>query len=474
MQTFVNHLTDRSPVSSHRILLQILIIFLIAFAARAAAWYYWRTEAFAVQTSVATNYKVFARLLTHEGLTGFLQPTSEMSNPDLLGHPPGYPILLAVVYRFIGESDSTVQLLQIFADSLAAVLVLLIANQLLNATIAFIAGLLAAMSPQFAWNSILLLPDTLAVLPLLLAIYLFIRAFKDLRPRILFVVGALVGVSCLLRPNALLLAPMLAVGLLFLDRKSRVKRRWIAAAFLVLGTVAMIAPITIRNAIVFGKFVPLSLGAGQTLLEGIADYDPARRFGFPETDVEIARMEAETFHRPDYANTLFGPDGIERERLRLRQGMRVVVSNPLWFGAVMIQRAGSMLRLERVPLISAKASQQVGYPTALRVLQKVFVTAVILPLAFFGVGILIVARRWLILVMLLVVPFYYFTVQSALHTEYRYILALNDFQFILAAIPMSFVVNTISRLRRGVAVSSHPAAGKVFKLWTLEAKPPDN
>ncbi len=35
---------------------------------------------------------------------------------------------------------------------------------------------MAAFAPQFSWNSILLLPDTLAALPILVAIYLITRA----------------------------------------------------------------------------------------------------------------------------------------------------------------------------------------------------------------------------------------------------------------------------------------------------------
>lgn len=361
-----------------------------------------------------------------------------MSNPDLLGHPPGYPLLLALVYKVAGESDSIVQFLQILVDALAAVMIFLIASELLHSTIAFIAGLFAALSPQFAWNSILLLPDTLAILPLLLAIYLFARWRTTTRLTRWFVIGVLIGLSCLLRPNALLFAPFLGLWVLLLVRELERKQRLTAAIILILGTVFIIAPFTIRNAIVFGRFVPLSLGAGQTLLEGIADYDRDQRFGFADTDTEIARLEAEKFKRPDYAETLFGPDGIERERFRVREGARVITSNPIWFASVMVRRAASMLRLERVPLISASASAVTGYPFPFRVVQSVFKTVVVLPLSLLGVFILVAARRWALLMVLLAIPAYYFCVQSALHTEYRYILALNHFQFVFAAVAVCF------------------------------------
>jgi len=89
------------------------------------------------------------------------------------------------------------------------------------------------------------------------------------------------------------------------------------------------------------------------MLEGIADYDPARRFGIPDTDMAIMKMEADQYNRPDYYSALFEPDGVLRERLRLQRAFGVVREHPLWFGSVMARRAGSMLRLERARLISA-------------------------------------------------------------------------------------------------------------------------
>ena len=422
--------------SCKRTVLLVGIIFITAFTFKAASWYYWRAEASTVQSTIALSYKVFARLLTNEGLQGFFSAQSQMSDPYILGHPPGYPLVLAGVYKTFGESDTPVQFLQIIVDALAAVVLFLIIAELLHSTAAFIAGILSAVSPQFAWNSIMLLPDTLAVFPLLLSIYFLVRARRKSSTSLLFLVGVLIGTSCLLRPNALFLAPLIAVLMWATNRGQTKTRQLIAATVLLTGTMAVIAPVTIRNTIVFHRFIPLSLGSGQTLLEGIADYDTERRFGFPNTDVEIARMEAEVFNRPDYAQTLFGRDGLERERVRLRRGTEVIISNPGWFASVMIRRAASMLRLERVPLISVEMSKAHGYPPVFRAVQSVFITAIILPLAIIGAALLAFDRRWFVLETLLVIPVYYFLVQSALHTEYRYVLALDHFLFAFAALSL--------------------------------------
>ena len=71
--------------------------------------------------------------------------------------------------------------------------------------------------------------------------------------------------------------------------------------------------------------------------------------------------------------------------------------------------------------------------------QKIFLTAVILPLAIIGLGLLIIRRASRALIILSVVPIYFFCVQSIVHTEYRYVLAVDYFLFALAAVTVSWV-----------------------------------
>jgi 4-amino-4-deoxy-L-arabinose transferase-like glycosyltransferase len=409
------------------------LVFVAAVGVRLLCWNDVRFEVPQVQTSVTGNYKQLARLLGRNGAASFFDPASTTSEPDLLGHPPGYPFVLALVYGVFGESDTAAQLFQIVCDSLAAALVFLIAVELLPFGVAVTAGALAALSPQFCWNSVLLLPDTLAVLPVLLAVHLLLRAREGHGVPKALAAGALVGLSCWLRANALLLAPFLALVVpLVFARGSRLR----LATALVGGAVLMVAPLTLRNAVVFGHFIPVSLGAGQTLVEGIADYDPERRFGLPDTDMELTRQEAETYGKPEYASSLFSPDGIARDRARTARAMAVVGAHPLWFAGVMLRRAASMLRLERTPLAST-ASVAEGWTRGprlvVRFVQKLFITAVFLPLSLLGLVVLIRARRTRALVVLLAVPLYYLCVQSALHTEYRYVIAVHYFLFIVAA-----------------------------------------
>jgi 4-amino-4-deoxy-L-arabinose transferase-like glycosyltransferase len=443
----VNRLAPRCQV------LIVTLIFFTALGVRLLNWQSYHDEALAVQTSVALNYKHQATLIQANGVASLYYPSSSTNNPDLMGHPPGYPILLSVLYRVGGQSDTATQFLQIILDSLSVVIIVLIAFEFFPAAIGVIAGLMAAFAPQFSWNSLTLLPDSLATLPLLVAV--LITTMICQRPNVpgrfrllpILIAGSLIGVSVWLRANALLLAPFLAFLLLLIcERGNRLR----IALVLLCGALLIICPLTIRNAVVFGKFIPVSLGAGQTLVEGLADYNTDGSLGLPQTDVELIRSEAETYKRPDYANSLFTPDGTERDRARLARGFAFIRAHPFWFAGVMIRRAASMLRLERTPLRLAATNSSVSplIQWPLRIVQRLFITALFLPLILTGSGILIYRRQFQTLVLLLAVPCYYFCTQSALHTEYRYVLVIHYFLFVLAAVAIDTIVISARRLLR--------------------------
>lgn len=602
-------------------------IFLLAFGVRVLSWHDTRPEVGKVQTVVVADYQRVARLLREGGLRSFFSSSSPLADLNNLGHPPGYSILIASVQSVFGSSDSSVQFVQITGDALAAVMIFLIVAELLPLSAGMIAGLLAALAPQFTWNSVLLLPDSISVLPILLAIYLIARSPKNPRLLTFLLAGALIGISCWLRANAMLLSLFVALAVPLLvspenfslsssrdhDKLKFVGRRGRFALAVVCGTLLIVVPLTLRNAIVFHRFIPLSLGAGQTLLEGIADYDHEGRFGIPQTDMGIMKQEAEIYQRPDYYDTLFKPDGVERERARLSRGFAVIRSHPFWFAGVMARRASSMVRLERARLIStqpavshppqpnsnypdpllypsdmvkepnavlgairlddesgnktiltvvgndsryeAQAAWQLtlqpnsdylldtvvsaergrmrisvvsggnktlasavvdaleqttpenqpyvpfrlafvsdNAPTRLVVsneasdvsnpvikivpigfynlgparllwtryprcvihgIQKIFLTAIILPLAIMGLLVLIFQKQSRALIVLSIVPAYFFSVQSIVHTEYRYVLAVDYFLFALVGVAVTFGVRFIPKF---VGTRSAPSA----------------
>src|SRR5215212_53655 len=74
------------------------LVFVAAFGVRLLCWRDVRFEAHKVQTAVTENYRHMARLLAENGAASFYDPASPTAEPDLLGHPPGYPAVLAAIY----------------------------------------------------------------------------------------------------------------------------------------------------------------------------------------------------------------------------------------------------------------------------------------------------------------------------------------------------------------------------------------
>ena len=329
-------------------------LFLLALGVRFLTWQDNRRDIWKVQTSVTEGYKESARQLASGDFKSFAGDINHM------GHPPGYSILLAAIFKTFGESDTAIQFVQILLDAVSVVLLFLIALEFLPFTAAALCGVLAAISPQFAYFPSVLLPDSLVVPPILLAIWLLIRGRKTLRLANFAIAGALIGLSCLLRANALLLPFFLALLTSFFVPHGK---RLHSAAALIAGALLIIAPVTIKNAIVFRSFIPLSLGAGQTFLEGIADYDDAKRFNIPNTDLGLMRQEAEWYGNPEYARLLFGRDGIARDRMRIERGLAVVRSHPVWFAGVVAKRGLASTRLDPVPVLNPESPVTYSTPS---------------------------------------------------------------------------------------------------------------
>jgi hypothetical protein len=200
----------------------------------------------------------------------------------------------------------------------------------------------------------------------------------------------------------------------------------------------------------------LSLGSGTTFIEGLGDLDPANTKDLPHTDEDVMVLDAARSGRPEYYGTLYDPDGVERERARMAFGLRTVAADPPWFILGVVNRGVNAMRLERVPTIEPlyderETTDRLLYSLniPLKVFQRLFMTAVFLPLIALGMVVLLLRRdsRGKLL-LLSIVPLYYMSVQPLIHTEYRYVLPAAHILMILAAVGAGSLVTTLySRVR---------------------------
>lgn len=427
-------------------------------------------------------------ILNGEGLLG---PYGiDPSATQWLTQAPGYSIYLSVVYRALGRGFFKAQLVQNLLNSLSPVLIFLIAGALISWRVGVVAGVLAALSHHLAHISNFILPDAMHALPVLVAIYLLVIARRSRYSYWLYAAsGLMIGIATWLRAQTMLLGLFLLLILVLIDarRWSLLKRAALMAAVSIL----VVAPITIRNYVVYGAFIPVQVGTGLNLWEGIADAS-GDRFGAVSKDTEVADQEAEMYNDPRYAGSWTTPDGIARDRDRTRRSLNVILHHPIWYAGVMLGRCGEMLKYSaHAPLVltlSQSRSQQRSVPIVrgwyeiasegdssliagksifwlrpvIRGFQRI-TKETMLVFIIIGAGILF-AASWRRALFISFVPIYYFLFQSVMHTEFRYTLPMQYFVFVFAAtswvILGTMIVSLVRRLglpRRHHETPAHKA-----------------
>lgn len=434
-------------------------IFLVSFATKSlhavdlASVMYTTQQPF---SGLTESYDLRAvSILAGEGLLG---PYGiDPSNTRWLTQAPGYSIFLSVVYSVFGRNFYNVQLVQNAINSVSAVLIFLIAGTLVSWRVGIVSGLIAALSHHLGHISNFILPDEMNALPLLCGFYFLALAWRRNLYWYFGAAGAAIGLASWLRAQTMLLGPFAFVLLTIIatHRLAAAKRGLLLAVISILA----IAPITIRNYVVYRQFIPIQLGTGLNLWEGIADAS-GTRFGAVREDAEVAAQEAELYDDPRYAGSWTTPDGIRRDRDRTRRSLDVITNHPVWYAGVMLDRCGEMLKYSaHAPLVltidqaralnrsapikrgweeldSDDASLAFGRgifwlrPVA-RTLQRIS-KETMLAFIIMGAAILLAGmpRRSLFL---LIVPTYYFIFQSAMHTEFRYTLPMQYFMFVFAS-----------------------------------------
>lgn len=234
------------------------LIFLVALGVRLFHWQDNKVEVLhggTIATSLVNDYQYEAHRIAGQG--GLLVPREPFDTGDarMVFHPPGYSFLLIALYGSSApdKAYTRLRIAQAVFDSLAAVIILLLAAELAPLAVAVIGALFVSLSPHLAYYSQWLSPDSLAVLPILLAVYLVIKAGQRSRLITVAMAGVLIGLSCWLRANALLLAPFLAIAILLLFARGKRLR---SSAVLICATVLTIAPLTVRNWITYHRFIP--------------------------------------------------------------------------------------------------------------------------------------------------------------------------------------------------------------------------
>ena len=214
-------------------------------------------------------------------------PTTSIDGPIGSSQPafqkaPGYPFLLAVLFRITGVGFAFFPL-QCLIGGLLSVLVVLVATEAFgDPSVALIAGIAAAVHPVLVNAASQLYNENIYFCLFFLCVWLYLRWYRNPTAYLALLCGICAGATALIREAVL--APFAALVLLAFVWNWRkhgmasLKPALIMAA----GLTLVVAPWTIRNYVVSGgEVVPISTQAWALLGSGNNDCVAAEGWGTP-------------------------------------------------------------------------------------------------------------------------------------------------------------------------------------------------
>jgi 4-amino-4-deoxy-L-arabinose transferase-like glycosyltransferase len=182
--------------------------------------------------------------------------------------PPGFSYVLGMVYAVTGDGHARIVAGRLFQAVVGTAIVAVLgalALRLLDRRVAIWTMAIAAVYPPLIAVGDSLLSEAQTVLLETAALLAVLAWRSNGRIRWAAAAGALGGALTLTRSNAFVVIIAVAVGLWTSRPKVATKRRLEAQAAMLASAVAVVAPWTIRNAVVMRSFIPVSDELGGTL-----------------------------------------------------------------------------------------------------------------------------------------------------------------------------------------------------------------
>lgn len=366
----------------------------------------------------------------------------DATRTDLAQYPPAFPAWVAVIYKLSSnQSMYAVQSVQWLIDLILSFgLITGIAWTAFGWRAGIAASFVFSLSSLFALYGAYPSADAPTTWFVLGGFWLLLLTAQRSNVWLAFASGALLGVACWFRVNPLYLCAGWAFALFVFTRAPRRQRLLMSVAVL-LGTMLVIAPIVVRNYLVFPEFTPTGGTIGANLWEGLGETELGRQNGFILGDDKMLEQERVKLGLPaDARLEMQWPDGIRRDRERTRESLDFIKQHPIWYAGVMIGRMWGMLKVAGDPVPYTGTSginvtsrkclppdRQGGVlalgVNALGMLQSVG-RYLFLPLAVFGLW-LGMRSDWRVCCILLVTILYYLVPGTAAHTEIRYVLPMH-------------------------------------------------
>lgn len=240
-------------------------------------------------------------------------------------YPPFYPFFLGAVYSLFGHAFAVVRIIQSAIGAVICVLIWFIAKMLINTRAGIIAALFSTIYPPFIKMSELLMTELLFTF-LLLLITVWMLTWP-VRGKIIYaaLAGILLGMASLTRAAMLFYIFFIFPVFLWSNRKRRFTAPIKQFLLLSLFYTATLAPWTIRNYVVYHKFVPIATQGGITFYSSYCL--PGGVFGKLADDRDPVVVEANKISSP-----------AERSSLLFSKGIEFIKQNPAKFFSLQFQK----------------------------------------------------------------------------------------------------------------------------------------
>ena len=233
----------------------------MAFVMQAKGSPYWRVPLVDAQT-----YDQAAQDLLK---THWLGPLPTRTSPRMpYFQPPLYQGFLAFIYLIFGHSIIIAIIIQYLISSLACVLTYFIGRRVFGMGVGIAAGVASAFTASQIFYDGRLLPPVLITILNLTILLLAIKQTKSPRTWRWPVIGLLLGLSAITRPDILLFVPVLLVWM-WLERKSVLPTKpmmW--TAIVLAGVLLPIGLVAVRNRVVGKDSVLISYNGGLNFFVG--------------------------------------------------------------------------------------------------------------------------------------------------------------------------------------------------------------
>ncbi|HPO30864.1 MAG TPA: glycosyltransferase family 39 protein, partial [Candidatus Hydrogenedentes bacterium] len=264
--------SEESGSDRYRLYWGVVLLIILAVAALLRGWYQWSVmdaPDFAALQQDPEVQDYFARAV----LSGDWSVRPGQTDPEMrttpFFRPPGYGYFLVAVYWLTDGSYLAPRVLNSLLGLASVVLVFVLGRAWFHPLAGIAAAaLMATHAVLIYWEGEVNDPS-LFVFLVLAVLWVFYRWQKRCNPLWMIPAGLLFAAYALMRPNILGLGPIAALWMGWVAwRRGQARLLPPAWTTLLVVTVVSILPVTVRNYIASGEFVPIATYFGENLLIG--------------------------------------------------------------------------------------------------------------------------------------------------------------------------------------------------------------